>query len=349
MGLEVITLKDIAKSLGFSVSTVSKALRDSHEISEKTKKTVLAYAHAHNYRANPIAQSLKNGQSKSIGIVVSTIDNNFFSQVFGGIESVAYDKGYNVIITQTHESYDREVMHVRDLTLRAIDGLLISLSTETKDVEHLKILHNQGFPIVLFDRVSDEIDTHKVIADNFKGAYDATIHLIESGYKRIAHITSSATTSITSERLAGYLKALEDRGIPRNDAFIKYCAHGGKDLNEIEDALQSLMHMENGPDAIFTASDRITTTTLTLLNKLKVRIPEDVALLGFTNTILAGVLNPPLTSVYQPAFDIGKNAMEMLIRLIESKTPVTEFETRVFAPELFKRKSSEPRPSPPTP
>src|SRR5205823_4455785 len=146
--------------LGLSVSTVSKALRDSYEISDKTKKLVLNYAREHNYRPNPIAQSLKQGHSKSIGIVVSTIDNHFFSQVINGIESVAYSKGYNVIITQTHESYELEVQNVNHLTYRSIDGLLISLSTETHNIDHLQRLRNQGLPIVFFDRVSNEMDTH---------------------------------------------------------------------------------------------------------------------------------------------------------------------------------------------
>jgi LacI family transcriptional regulator len=181
MNFSSITIKDIATALNLSVSTVSKALRDSYEISQNTKKLVTEYAQEHNYRPNPIAQSLKQGRSKSIGIVVSTIENQFFSQVINGIESVAYENGFNVIITQTHESYELEVKNVGHLTHRSIDGLLISLSTETKDIAHLKTLHKQGLPIVFFDRVSDEIDTHKVIADNFKGGYDATRHLLGFG------------------------------------------------------------------------------------------------------------------------------------------------------------------------
>jgi len=198
MNFGAVTIKDIAKELGISASAVSKALKDSHEISEKTKKLVLECAKKHNYQPNPMALSLKRGNSKSLGIVVSTIDNHFFSQVIDGIESVAHSKGYNVTITQTHESYDLELANVNHLTVRAIDGLLISLSSETKDIDHLIKLHDKGLPIVFFDRVSNAIDTHKVIADNFKGAYDATTHLVRSGYKKIAHITSSQHISITT-------------------------------------------------------------------------------------------------------------------------------------------------------
>jgi LacI family transcriptional regulator len=342
MNFNVLTIKDIARELGLSISTVSKALSDSYEISEKTKKLVNDYAEKHNYSPNPIAKSLKQGHSKSIGIVVSTIDNTFFSQVISGIESVAYSKGYNVIITQTHESYDLEVRNAKHLTFRSVDGILISLSAETQDIEHLKALQRKGLPIVFFDRVSADLETHKVIADNFKGAYEGTTHLVNSGYKRIAHITSSLNLSISRERLAGYKKALEDNGVPYDEKYVKYCLHGGRDLNEIESAINDLLTMPNRPDAIFTASDRITTTTIGLLNKFKVKMPADIALLGFTNTRLADILNPALSALVQPGFDIGKAAMDMLITLIESKRPVTEFETKVLPTELFIRESSIP-------
>ncbi|WPU97312.1 LacI family DNA-binding transcriptional regulator [Mucilaginibacter sp. cycad4] len=337
-----VTIKDIAKELGISPSAVSKALKDSHEIGEKTKALVLECAKRLNYQPNLNAQSLKRGNSKSIGIVVSTIENQFFSQVINGIESVAHSKGYNVFITQTHESYELEIQNVRHLTFRSIDGLLISLSTETQNIDHLKNLHEKGLPIVFFDRVSDEIDTHKVVADNFAGAYNATTQLIEAGYRKIAHITSSVNVSITAERLRGYKQALEKHGIQPDEKLIKYCPHGGKDLAEIEKALSELLYADDKPDAIFTASDRITTTTLSLLHKLGFRIPADIALLGFTNTQLAEVLNPPLSAVYQPGFEMGKKATEMLISIIESKRPVTEFETTVLPTQVFIRSSSQP-------
>ncbi|MEO7215411.1 LacI family DNA-binding transcriptional regulator [Mucilaginibacter sp.] len=340
MNFSSITIKDIATALNLSVSTVSKALRDSYEISENTKKLVKEYAQEHNYRPNPIAQSLKQGRSKSIGIVVSTIENQFFSQVINGIESVAYEAGFNVIITQTHESYELEIKNVGHLTHRSIDGLLISLSTETNDITHLKTLHKQGLPIVFFDRISDEIDTHKVIADNFKGGYDATRHLLDAGYKRIAHITSPPNISITKERFAGYSKALEEAGMAIDYEYIKYCPHGGRDIGEIENALNELLSLKDKPDAIFTTSDRITTTTLSLLNKLKIKIPQEIALIGYTNTTLADVLNPSLSSVYQPGFEMGQKATQKLLELILAKRPVYDFETLVLPTQLVTRDST---------
>ncbi|HMG08994.1 MAG TPA: LacI family DNA-binding transcriptional regulator [Mucilaginibacter sp.] len=340
MNFNAITIRDIARELHLSVSTVSKALRDSYEISEKTKKLVLEYAQENNYRPNPMAQSLKRGHSKSIGIVVSSIDNQFFSQVINGMESEAYSQGYNVIITQSHESYDLEVQNVGHLIHRAIDGLLISISTETNNVEHLRKLQNQGLPIVFFDRVSNEIETHKVIVDNSKGAFEATMHLLDSGFKHIAHITSSVSSSVTYERLSGYKQALSESGLEIDERYIKYCHHGGKDLDEIQQAIDELLLLDIKPDAIVTASDRITTSTLILLHKLNVRIPQDIALVGFTNTVLADVLNPSLTSIQQPAFEIGRKATEMLLSIINSKRPVTEFENVVLPTELFIRNSS---------
>ncbi|HWK04899.1 MAG TPA: LacI family DNA-binding transcriptional regulator [Puia sp.] len=340
MKFEALTIKDIAKALNLSVSTVSKALRGSHEISGDTKKAVMAYASEHNYKPNPIAQSLKRGRSKSIGVIVCNIDNNFFSQVINGIESIAQNKDYNVIITQSQESYEREVSNSEHLSSRSVDGLIISLSAETRNVDHLVKLHQKGLPIVLFDRVTDEIHTHTVIANNYKGAYEATQHLLQQGFRRIAHITSSGSLSITLERLAGYRKALEDAGLKPDDRYIKFCQHGGMIQEETCQALEELLQLPDKPDAIFTASDRLSTTTLSQLSKRKIRIPQQIGLVGFTNSISADIFNPSLTAVVQPALEMGKLATEMLIQLIESKRPVTVFEKRILETELTIRDSS---------
>ncbi|MDN5286525.1 MAG: Transcriptional regulator, LacI family [Mucilaginibacter sp.] len=341
MDFKKTTLKDIAKELELSAASVSRALKDSFEISEQTKILVRECARRLNYRPNLAAQIIKRGNSRSIGVIVSAIDNQFFSQVIDGIESIAQAKDYNVIITQSHESSELEFRNVNDLTTQAIDGLLMSLSTETTDVSYLKKLQEKGLPIVFFDRISDGINTHKVIADNFTGAFEATKQLIKAGYRQIAHITSSDNVSITSERLKGYRLALEQNGITVNERYIKYCQHGGKDRKEIENALSELLYAEDRPDAIFTASDRITTTVLSLLHRLKVNIPDDIALFGFSNMEEAGILNPTLSAVYQPGVEMGKKAAEMLISLMEDKQPTTEFETVVLPTQIFIRRSSQ--------
>ncbi len=340
MKFEAITIKDIAKALQLSISTVSKALRGSHEISAETKKAVLAYALEKNYRPNPIAQSLKRGRSKSIGVIVCNIDNNFFSAVINGIESVARQKDYTVIITQSQESYEREVANSEHLSSRSVDGLIISLSAETRNVDHLAKLHQKGLPMVFFDRVTDLIPTHKVIANNFKGAYEATRHLLQQGFRRIAHITSSGSLSITLERLEGYKRALEDGGMTPDDKYIKFVQHGGMIQEETRQALTELLENDEKPDALFTASDRLSTTTLSLLRKMNIAVPQQIGLVGFTNSISADIFNPSLTAVVQPALEMGQIATDMLIQLIESKRPVTQYQKKVLETELKIRDSS---------
>lgn len=337
---EAITIKDIAKALGLSTSTVSRALRGSHEISSDTKKMVIEYAEQFNYRPNPIALSLKERRSRSIGVVVSEIANNFFSQAINGIESVAYNRGYHVIISQSHESYEREVVNVEHLASRSVDGLLVSLSAETDHIEHFKKLHDKGFPIVFFDRITDEIETHKVVADNYKGAYNATQHLIDAGYKKIAHLSSAPHLSISKERMKGYRAALADNKIPVNEAYIKNCNHGGMIFKELEDAVKSLLNLRDKPDAIFSAGDRLTFSCLKVLKTLKIKVPDEMALLGFSNSPLGELMNPSLSAVKQPALEMGQTATELLIKIIESKRAVTEFETIVLQTEVINRDSS---------
>ena len=343
MKFEAVTIKDIAKALGISTSTVSRALRDSYEISVETKQLVLDCAEKLNYRPNPIALMLKEKRSRSIGVVVCEIANSFFSQVINGIESVAYDKGYSVIITQSNESQEREMVNLHSLSSRSVDGLIVSLSTETNDISQLQQLHKKGLPIVFFDRVTDEIETHNVVVDNFKGAYEATEHLIQNGYKRIAAITASEFLSITSERTAGYREALNAYGHKYNPAYVKHCFYGGMVFSEIEDAVNKLLTLKQKPDAILTTSDKLSTGCFKTLMRRGIKMPDDIALAGFSNADVAELLNPSLTVVRQPAMEMGRAATELLLQLIESKRPVTQFEKRVLSPELIIGKSSVPQ------
>ena len=339
MKFEAVTIKDIAKALGLSTSTVSRALRDSYEISPETKKLVLEYAEKINYQPNPIALSLKERRSHSIGVIVCEIANSFFSQTINGIESIAYNNGYNVIIAQSRESFEREVLNLQYLTSRSIDGLIISVSTETEDFSYFKEMNEKGLPIVFFDRIVDEIKTHKVIVDNFKGAYDATTHLIKNGFRKIAAVGNSEFLSITKERLAGYKAALHDNKMEATDELIRYCHHGGMILSEVEDAVNALLKQK--PDAFFASSDKLTTGCLRILKSRGRVVPDDVGLIGFSNSELTELLSPSLSIIKQPAFEMGALAMNLLLQLIESKRPVKDFETRVLATELIIRESSE--------
>lgn len=334
---ETFTIKDIAKALGLSTSTVSRALRDSYEISGATKKLVMEYAKKVNYLPNPNALSLKERKSKSIGIVVSEVANHYFSQAINGIESIANSRGYTAIITQTHESYEQEKKNVQHLASRSVDGLLVSLSAETRDLAHLEDLHSRGLPIVFFDRVPEIIETHKITANNQSGAYDATQHLIRSGAKKIAHISSSAHLSISIERLEGYTKALLDNTLLPDSKYIKNCPHGGMIFEEVETAIKELIDLPDQPDAIFVAGDRLTMCCMHVLKSLNYFKPTAIKIAGFSNSDVLDLFNPSLTSVFQPAFEMGEVATQKLLELIEAKYPVTEFERKVLNTSLFIR------------
>lgn len=343
MKFEAVTIKDIAKALGLSTSTVSRALRDSYEISPETKKLVLECAEKLNYRPNPIALSLKERKTRSIGVIVCEIANSFFSQIINGVESLAYDRGYNVIISQSHESYEREILDLQYLSSRGVDGILISVSTETSDYEHIRNLHQKGLPIVLFDRIAPGIDTHTIIIDNFKAAFEATEHLISNGYRKIAAISNSEFLSITTERLAGYREALHANGIAVSNDYIKHCFYGGMVYSEVEEAINELLTLKDPPDAVVTLSDKLTLGSLRTFRRRGMKIPNNIAMVGFSNSDLAELTDPPLTVVRQPAFEMGKAATELLLQLIESRRPVTEFEKRILSPEFIVMESGKPR------
>jgi len=331
-----ITIKDIAQALGLSASTVSRALSDSYEINPETKKRVLEYAEKNNYKRNPIALSLKQRKSYSIGVVVCEVANSFFSQAIDGIESIAYKNGYNIIITQTHDAYELEVMNIKHLANRSVDGILISLSAETTNFEHIKKLHEAGLPIVLFDRIYDGMDTHKVSSDNKKGAKMATQHLINKGYRKIAHLANAPHLSITKERLAGYQEALKENGFKMEEANVTYCHHGGSNQKEVETAIQYFLSMPEKPDAIFVASDRLSIGCLTAIKKFSDK-DYAPAIAGFSNSDVLDLFSTNFSSIRQPAFEMGRVATEKLIQLIESKYPVYEHETIVLDTELIER------------
>ncbi len=341
MKFEAVTIKDIAQALGVSTSTVSRALRDSHEISVETKQLVLECAQRLNYSPNPIAQGLKERKTQSIGVIVCEIANGFFSQIINGIEGIAYDKGYNVIIAQSFESYEREVREVNFLAGRSVDGIIISLAAETHDIGHLKALSDKGMPIVFCDRISDDMSTHKVIVDNFRGSFEATEHLIDMGARRIAVISSSEFLSITKDRVAGYLEALRKNNMPEASELIHYCFYSGMYSTELEDIVNKLFTLKNPPDAIIATGDKITTGVLKTLKRRGLKVPDDVALAGFSNTEIAEIIDPPLTQVRQPAREMGEAAIDLLLQLINSKRPVKDFEKRILSPDLQIRASSK--------
>ncbi|HEX8425535.1 LacI family DNA-binding transcriptional regulator [Hymenobacter sp.] len=335
--METFTIKDIARELNLSTSTVSRALRGSYEINPETKRLVMECAERLNYRPNPIALSLKGSSSRAIGVIVPQIANYFFSQAINGIEAIAYNRGYHVIIFQSQESYEREMANVNQAMSRKVDGLLISLSSETSDVTHLRDVIDKNVPVVLFDRVSAELNVTQVVADNFGGSFAATEHLIQSGRRRIAHLTIQPWLSITQERLAGYRAALEKHGLAFDENLIRYGTFGPDEVGPMVD---ELMALDPIPDAFFTASDRLAIGCLKALHQRQLAIPEDVSLIGFTNLNVADLLAPSLSTVVQPAQEIGQVAAERLIDLIENKQRAKPVNTVKIPTELIVRDST---------
>jgi LacI family transcriptional regulator len=327
------TIKDIAKELGFSASTVSRALLDSHEVSVETRKKIKDYASKINYHSNPAARGLKNSRSYSIGVMVADVANSFFSQTINGIESIAYEKGYHVIITQSHDLYDRETINIEHLANSSVDGLLISMSAGTTDYSHITKLHERGLPIVLFDRIIDDINTFKVTTYNFKAAFDATVLLIKKGYKRIALIANAPQLSITGDRLNGYKAALKANSLAFEESLVKYCFAGGRVLEEVTEAIEDLLALPDKPQALFIASDQLSKASIRTLNKFS---PDnDFAIIGFSNSDVIDLISPHISYIKQNAFHIGEVAMEMLIKLMESKYPVYDFETKLIDAEIY--------------
>lgn len=335
--MESITIKDIAKALHLSTSTVSRALRDSYEINPETKRIVTEYAERMHYRPNPIALSLKENRSQAIGVIVPEIANHYFSEAINGIEAAASDRGYHVVIFQSQESYEREVEKVEYLAARRVDGLLMSLSSRTLDCSHLKSLQERGLPLVFFDRVPADIETHKVVADNAGGTFEATAHLLQSGRRRIAHITSQPGLSITKERLKGYRDALEQFGVLFDPNLVRHCYYSPQ---EVEDNLDALFSMPAPPDAFLTVSDRLALGYYAALKRRNIRIPEDVAFVGFSNLNAAELLYPAMSTVVQPAFQMGQQAAGLLLDLIEQKPKSPVFREEQLPTRLFVRESS---------
>ncbi|MBN8858366.1 MAG: LacI family DNA-binding transcriptional regulator [Sphingobacteriales bacterium] len=319
-----VTIKDIAKRLGISASTVSRALRGSTEINDETKKLVQELAKELNYTPNPIALSLKEKKTKVLGVIVPEIANYFCSAVIAGIEDYAYAKGYHVIIFQSHEKYDREIMNIRLLQSRRIDGLIISVSNETKNGKHIQEVIDTGIPVVMFDRICNEVDTPRVVTDDEGGAYLATCHLIEQGYTKIAHVSMATHLSVTKNRMKGYMEALKEHGIPFQKKWIVSCDFNAKNIKK---TVEKLFKSDPKPDAILAAAERIAIRSFEVLKEMKLRIPEDVALAGFFDNPVSRFIDPPLTSIHQPTFDIGQSAVRLLIEMIESNSLQHQFKT----------------------
>ncbi|MGL2994420.1 LacI family DNA-binding transcriptional regulator [Flavobacterium sp. TSSA_36] len=333
------TLKQIAKELNVSVSTVSKALNDSPEISEQTKIKIKEYAKLKNYKPNVIGLNLKNRKTKTIGVIIPNILNSFFAKVFSGIEKVADKKGYNVIMCISNESLDKEAHTLEMLSNGTIDGFVLSISEEAQknhEYTHFKEIISEGTPIVLFDRTTDEFDCDKVIVDDFEAALDSTQFLIDAGCKNIALISTIDNLSIGKLRLEGYLQALKNNNLPINENIILR-TDSSEGLNKKVEAI----YTNNTIDGVFALAEDDSVAALKFGLKKGLRIPEDLKIIGFADGILASRrLSPSLTTVSQHGVEIGEEAAHLLIERLESKEEHLPYQTKVIKTKLKEREST---------
>ncbi|MFH1195446.1 MAG: LacI family DNA-binding transcriptional regulator [bacterium] len=331
------TITDIAKKLGVSPSTVSRALSDHPDISPETKRLVKDLANELNFRPNAIAQSLKNKRTTTIGVIVPEIKHDFFAYAISGIEEVAYNAGYTIIVCQSNESYEREVVNTNLLMHQRVAGIIVSISQNTKQGDHFRDWIERGIPLVFFDRVCNDVHANKVIIDDHQSAANAVHYLIEKGYRKIAHFAGPQTLEICQHRLEGYKDALKYSGIEINEDFIKY---GGMHESDGYKSMDDLLGKNLIPDAIFAVTDPVAVGAFQRINEACLRIPKDIALIGYSNNEITTLLNPPLTTINQPSFEMGKKATEILINMIERKNVSREPETVVLKSELIIRAST---------
>jgi len=332
------TLKQIAKELGVSVSTVSKALNDSPEISDPTKIRVQEYAKLKNYKPNIIGLNLKNRSTKTIGVIIPNILNSFFAKVFTGIEKVADEKGYKVITCISNESLEKEIGVLEMLSNGTIDGFLLSISKEAQKAQkfdHFKSIINEGTPIVMFDRIADEVNCDKVIVDDFDSAINATNHLIDTGCKNIAMFSTIKQLSVSSLRSQGFYKAFEQKGLKVNEDLIILTDN----IEEFDEKIQGFFDA-NLVDGVFALDEHTSVSTMKIALKKGMKIPEDLSIIGFADGVWSRRMTPSLSTVSQHGPEIGEEAVKMLIEKLESKEENYTHRTVVIKTELRQRDST---------
>lgn len=330
-----VTIKDLARKLRLSVSTISRALRDVQDINPETKRQVLALAQELNYEPNLIAKSLVNRQTKVIGVILPVIASRYFANALSGMMEVADLRGYHIMFCQSDESFEKEVTSIKKLVSIRIDGLLVSVSKHTTDADAFLKVQQKGIPVVFFDRALDYVDATKVTVNQHEGAFLAVEHLIQRGCTKIAHIAGPRNLSIAVDRLNGYLDALEKYNIPVNKNYILHCEDF--QFNALE-KVKTLFSLADKPNGIFAINDSSAIICIKYLQEQGYRIPEDIAIAGYNNDPISEVVWPSLTTVMQPSYEVGKLATQLLIDEIENKS--TMFHQKILSTELIVRSST---------
>ena len=333
-----ITIHDIAQKLNISASTVSRALKDNPLISETTREKIKKAAIEMGYRPNVMAANLRTRRTNTIGVIVPLINRHFFSSVISGIEDVAYKQGFAVTISQSNDNQEKESTIAHTLFSNRVDGLILSIGMATQSYDHLKLFSERNIPLVFFDRIVEEIPAHKIVIDDFGGAYRATQHLIEQGRKKVAHIGGPLNLQIYAKREAGYRQAISDAGLQINEDLI---LHNSLTREDGLNAIKRILQTKERPDAIFCANDTTALSAIIHLKEKGIKIPEDIAIVGFSNEPFSELVTPSISTIKQPGFEMGQKAAELLIKQIGSKVKPKNYQTIMMETELIVRNSSQ--------
>jgi LacI family transcriptional regulator len=332
-----VTIYDLAEKLNISVATVSRALKDDPVVSKKTKKKIFDLAEEMGYRSNHFARNLRNQRTDTIGVIVPRLNSYFMSTVIAGIERVANSQGYNLIISQSSESAEKEVMSARTMFNNRVDGLLVSLAYDTENINHFSAFFKREVPVLFFDRVVEHENVTNVCIDNRRAAYEATLHLVDQGCRHILHITAPSKRNVYTDRLAGYKTALLESGLPFTEDMV---LRNNLSQEAGYAAAEKILQMDQRPDGVFVANDNCAVGCMLGLKKKGIAIPADIAFAGFNNDPMSTVIEPNLTTINYPGYEMGEVAAHHLINHLNGAAPITATNTILLRSELIIRDSS---------
>ena len=332
-----VTIYDIANQLNISPATVSRGLKDHPAISKKTKKKIFELAEKIGYRSNHFARNLRNQKTHTIGVIVPKLNSHFMSSVIAGIEHVANHEGYHLIISQSSESSEKEAGNTKTMFNNRIDGLLVSLAYDTKELSHFNSFFKKNIPVIFFDRIMEHQNSTNILINNHQAAYEATQHLIEQGCKRIVHITAPPQQNVYVDRLQGYKQALADHKIKFKE---EYVIIGNLSMEAGAEAAEAIMQMNVLPDGVFVANDNCAVGCMLALKQKGMKIPDDIAFVGFNNDPVAMVVEPNLSTINYPGYEMGQAAARHLINHLNQVSPIHSTNTIILRSELIKRAST---------
>lgn len=332
------TIYDIARKLNLNASSVSRALSNTSKVSEATKKLILDTAKEMNYQPNSLASNLRRGSNRTIGVIVPRINQNFFANVIAGLEEITYENGYSLVICQSNESYEREVECVKTLINQQVNCIVISVTADFKDDQHIRDIQKHGIQLIQFDRVADEVDTLKVVNDNKQSSIEAITHLIAQGYKRIALLEGPQNLNIFRQRKEGYLQALAEHGLEIDPELIRENAWT-QELSA--EATRELLSLSNPPDAIFAStSDFSALGVLEVATRLGFSVPEQLGVCGYSNEAFTEITSPSITTIDQHSVEMGNTIAKLYFKEAKSDAEVSVPKVVNIKPQLIIRDST---------